>query len=339
MAILVEYGGFFTTVQDGGRIGYQQFGIPQSGAADRRSLALANLLAGNEEDEAALEAAAVGPRLAFSADNVIAVTGARMPPLLNGAPVPMYRTVSVRAGDSLSFGPCEAGLRVYIAFAGGLDVPPVMGSRSTCVRAGLGGVGGRALRRGDRIGFRAPRAVLPDMAARAVPPDGWGEGIITLRAVPGPQEDRFAGEGIRAFYGTVYTVGRRCDRMGCRLEGEAVRHLGDGNILSDGIAHGAVQIPSDGLPIIMLADRQTTGGYTKIATVASADLPLVAQCRGGERVRFRRVGVREAQDLYLAQRGALQALRSRWSGGARAAREYDVRVNGNPYRVRVEPAD
>lgn len=336
MGILVEQGGLLTTVQDGGRIGGRQFGVPQSGAVDRWSLALANLLVDNGADEAVLELTALGPRLIFTAATCIAIAGANLSPLLNGTPCPMLRAVAIQSGDVLAFGACRSGCRAYLAFAGGLDIPPVMGSRSTYLKAALGGLDGRALRPGDRIAFRAPRQTLPNLPWRALPQQDYAD-ALTLRAVPGPQQDHFTGRGMETFWNAAYTVSRQSDRMGCRLEGARIEHAGDGNILSDGVTFGSVQVPENGLPIIMLADHQTTGGYAKIATVITTDLPRIAQCKGGERVRFRSVSVEEAQVIYLQRQKLLRELPRRWTGGAKCAKKLTVVVNGTPYHVTVEP--
>ena len=309
--IVVEKKGLLTTVQDLGRVGYQRYGMPVCGAMDPLALALGNILVGNPRNEAVLEATILGPSLIFEEDEVFALTGGDFGAALSGAPIDNNRAYGARAGDVLSLSQTRTGARAYIAFAGGLDIEEVMGSRSTCLKAGVGGLGGRAVLAGDGIGLRAPVPSLPRMEDRSVPADllsAYGD-RVTVRFTYGPQDDLFSPAGKRAFVRGEYTVSDRSDRMGYRLEGPAVERAegSDGNIVSDGVCFGAIQIP-DGQPIVMMADRQTTGGYPKLGCVISADLPLLAQRKAGDRVRFRPVSVAAAQAAYRRQRQALDAL-------------------------------
>jgi biotin-dependent carboxylase-like uncharacterized protein len=287
-----------TTVQDGGRRGQLRYGIPPSGPVDARSFALANRLVGNADGAAGLEFTLIGPRLRTETPCTIAVTGAEAPLSINDTPAAAWTTLSLRAGDVVKIGPARAGVRGYVAFAGGIDVPPVLGSRATYLRGRLGGLEGRALRRDDVLRLGAGRAVR----GRAVParsiPDWRAE--PELRVVLGPQADRFTDDGIRAFLGGFYEVLPQSDRMGARLSGPRIAHARGHDIVSDGIALGAVQVPGDGLPIVLLVDRQSTGGYTKIATVCSFDIARVGQAKPGQRVRFSAVDVAEAQRLSRA---------------------------------------
>lgn len=319
--------GLLITVQDAGRVGYLQYGFQTSGALDRPAMELANLLVGNAPGEAVLECTLKGPELEFRCGCAVAVTGCDMGASLGGAAAPFAAAFEAKAGDILKFGFAKSGCRAYVAFAGGIGVPAVMGSRSTNLRCGIGGFEGRALRAGDLLPLAAPRAGLPGLGERCASPRGVlgaappePGGIVALRAVPGPQDDYFTPEGLKTFFGEVYTVTSRSDRMGCRLEGPEIGSRSGVDILSDGIPLGAVQVPSSGKPIVMLADRQTTGGYAKIATVVSADLPRLAQCRAGDRIRFEKIGVEEAQALARRQRDALAALAARLARlGARPA--------------------
>jgi biotin-dependent carboxylase-like uncharacterized protein len=293
--------GLQCSAQDSGRIGYQSYGIATSGALDLRSLAIANILVGNPEGEAALEACLAGPELEIEVGNVMAIAGADIEPKLNGEAVPQYAAFAVNPGDILSLGAAVTGCRAYLSFAGGLDLPLVMGSRSTNLKCGLGGFEGRALQAGDRIGFRSPIAPLdPDPRRRARKEDFSGR-VATLRVVAGPQDEFFTQAGIDTFYGAEYCLTERSDRMGCALEGPIVQAKGKTDIVSDGITLGAIQIPSQGKPIVMLADRQTTGGYAKIATVIGADIPLLAQRRPGEKVAFKRVSLGQARRAAFAE--------------------------------------
>lgn len=311
MGFTVENPGILTTVQDSGRYGREQFGMSPAGPMDELSFIVANLLVGNREGESALECTVMGPTLIFQEETVIALTGADMAPRLNGEDCPLYRSVAVKAGDALQLGAVKAGCRSYIAFAGGIDVPLVMGSCSTALKNQVGGFRGRRLHRGDTIPLGRPARPLTALAGRSAPtPPPQGREVI-LRVILGPQDDRFTEEGIKTFLGQPYTVGKDFDRMGCRLEGPAIAHKTDCNIISDGMVTGAVQVPGSGQPIIMLAERQTVGGYTKIASVISADLPVIGQCKAGDMVRFRAVSLAEAHALCRARRKALDTLTER----------------------------
>ena len=309
MGIIVENPGIQTTVQDEGRFGYQQFGVSPAGPMDTQSFYIANILAGNRRGESALEITFMGPELKFEKDNIIAVTGANVSPSVNGEAIPMYQAVLVHAGDTLSFGVASGGSRAYIAFSGGLDVPVVMGSKATLMRNKLGGVEGRKLEKGDRIGFCCPRTTLPNMEMRRMEPEVFPQGDITLRVVTGPQDCAFTEEEVRKFFWYSAVITNESDRMGIRLEREKpLKHIKDGNILTDGVAFGSIQVPTNGQVIIMMADRQTTGGYTKIGTVISVDLPKLAQAQPGYKVHFVRVGIQLAQELYLRNKKKLQNL-------------------------------
>lgn len=305
-AVKVISPGALTTVQDAGRFGFLQSGISVSGVMDSYSHRAANLLVDNPQEEAVLEVTLMGPILEFQCSTRIAVTGAMMQPKLNDQPVPMWQTIPVREGDRLSFSGIQGGCRAYIAFAGGLDVPVIMGSKSTNLKAQMGGFEGRMLKRDDVVPLKAPSGEAKLWAAS----EEWIPKFptqITLRAVLGPQEDLFTEEGIASFLNTEYLVTPANDRMGYRLEGEEITHKAGADIVSDGIVMGAVQVPSSGQPIILMADRQTTGGYTKIATVVTADLPLLAQAQAGTKIRFEQVSVEEAQQLLHGFHERLQA--------------------------------
>ncbi|HEU5321244.1 MAG TPA: biotin-dependent carboxyltransferase family protein [Methylomirabilota bacterium] len=296
-----------TTVQDLGRPGQLRYGVPPSGPMDARAFVLANRLAGNPDGAAGLECTLAGPRFVTDAPCAIAVTGAEVPVTVDGAEAPMWATLPLRAGATVRVGAARAGVRAYVAFAGGLDVPLVLGSRSTYLRGRLGGVEGRALRKDDvlRLGpagrVRTRRLAEGDRPALAAAPE--------VRVVLGPQADRFTDEGIAAFLGGPYELLPQSDRMGARLAGPRVAHARGHDIVSDGIALGAVQVPGDGQPIVLLVDRQSTGGYTKIATACSFDIGRIAQVKPGGRVRFRAVDVGEAHALLRDWDAALATAR------------------------------
>ena len=315
MGIYIMSGGLLTTVQDLGRYSYQQQGISPSGAMDSRSFRLANYLVGNQENEAGLEVTLLGPRIQFTNGTVFAVTGADMTPCLNDQPVEMYRAIQVTAGDILSFRELKSGCRSYIAFAGGLDIPLVMGSRSTLLRGAIGGYEGRKLKTGDNIGLRYPVSQLPDLESRVIPAEDFTGEKVTLRVLLGPQEERFTSEGIATLLREAYVVTPQSDRMGYRLEGPTIQHKTDANIITDGIALGSIQVPGNGKPIIMMADRQSTGGYTKIANVISVDIPRLAQCKPGTQIYFQQVTLEEAHCLYRQQHEQLQGWKKRFGRG------------------------
>ena len=306
MGIMFLKGGLMTTVQDGGRRGYQRFGLGVSGAVDVHAFTYANILVGNTHNEAVLEVTLLGPTIEFTSPAVIAVTGGDLGALINGAAIPMYRALQVQKGDILSFGTPKSGCRAYVSFAGGLAITPIMGSRSTYIKANLGGYEGRKLDKGDEIAFRKPGTCPPNLSWRAMPPEHFS-GSYTVRVLMGPQEDRFTPKGIETFLNKPYTVTNEFDRMGYRLTGPKIEHVTDGNIITDGITFGAIQVPN-GEPIIMLSDRQTTGGYAKIASVINVDMPMVAQCKAGDTLRFVKTDIQTAQDAFIAQKKKYQAL-------------------------------
>jgi biotin-dependent carboxylase-like uncharacterized protein len=311
--------GLLTTVQDLGRRGYERFGVPVAGAMDEFALRAANGLVGNPADAAGLEITLVGPRLRATENCLVAVCGADLDLHVGDRSLPGWMAVFVRRGWEISFGGPRRGCRAYLAVAGGIDVPPVMGSRSTYLRGGFGGFQGRALRAGDRLPVGAPAASPTDLAGRRLPKrvrPRYND-HPTLTAILGPQDDSFTGEGIAAFLSGEYRVAPTSDRMGYRLEGPAIAHKISADIVSDGVALGAVQVPAGGQPIVMMTDRQTTGGYAKIATVVRADMPLLAQCVPGEsRVRFRKTTVEAAQTRYRAMMEALRGSLRAISGAA-----------------------
>ena len=296
MGIVVKKPGVLTTIQDAGRIGYMGSGFAPSGVMDRRAFIIANLLVENDPNTCAIEFALAGPTLRFTTSTFIAITGGDFSPTLDGKPVPMYSALMVKRGSILRFGAPRTGAYGYVAVAGGsVRVPEVMGSRSTSLKLGIGGWHGRSLQLGDYLPFMTKNLdFLPNLGSHRIEYDttyGFGSEETVVRVVPGPQENMFTERGIETFYNQVYEATAKCD--GPEIE---TKHGSD--IISDGIAFGAIQVPSHGRPIIMLADRQTTGGYAKIGTIASVDIPKLVQCRPGSRIRFTPITVQEAQTLY-----------------------------------------
>ena len=306
----IQEPGLQTTVQDGGRYGYQRYGVPVSGAMDLFALRAANILIGNDDGDAGLEMTALGPKIRFAVDTCIAVTGANLSPTLDGSPLPMWETVEVAEGSVLAFGRAQDGLRAYLTVPGGIDVPQVMGSRSTYLKGGFGGFQGRALHAGDVLSTLAPgreRGFAKRRLARGASRPTYGNSH-DLRVVLGPQQSAFTAEAISTFLGSTYTVSMDSDRMGSRLEGPTVEHAAGADIVSDGTPLGAVQVPGAGTPIILLADRGVTGGYAKIATVISTDIGKLGQAMPGDTVTFSSVSIEEAQSVYRTQEYAIRAI-------------------------------
>lgn len=303
-----------TTVQDLGRPGHLREGIPPSGPLDVRAFVVANRLVGNPDGAAGLECTLLGPRFTVERACAIAVTGAEAPVTVNDAPAARWTTLRLSPGDAVRIGAAQAGVRIYVAVSGGLDVPAVLGSRATYLRGRLGGVQGRALRRGEALALLPSRGAL---SARALGVEEIPalEREPEIRVVLGPQADRFTDEGLQAFLSSPYEMLPQSDRMGARLTGARIAHRGGHDIISDGIALGAIQVPGDGQPIVLLVDRQSTGGYTKVATVGSFDIGRIGQVKPGQRVRFRAVDVPEAHRL----RREWQAVLAAAAGGPVAA--------------------
>jgi biotin-dependent carboxylase-like uncharacterized protein len=303
--LFVHDPGPLTTVQDLGRPGHLRVGIPASGPMDREAFLLANRLIGNPDGAAGLECTLIGTRVEFSDERLVAITGADMAPTVNGSPVPAWQALRVHAGDVLRLGPARSGVRAYLAVAGGIDTPPVLGSRATYVRGRLGGLQGRALRKGDRLPLGRVGAARPwRMRPERVPAYG---GEPELAVVLGPQDDRFTPKGIAALFEGPYQMLPQSDRMGARLQGPFIEHTRGHDIISDGVALGGIQVIGEGQPIVLLADRQSTGGYTKIGTVCSFDIGRLAQVKPGGRLRFRRVTVAEAHAMLRQSLRTLHA--------------------------------
>ena len=299
-ALRVVAPGLMTTLQDLGRPGYQHLGVPVSGALDPVCLRAANLLVGNPPGMGALEIAYQGPTLAVEADSVrMAVAGGQAPidilsPDGGGARhLAVGESASLRRGQVLKIGAPTGSAILYLAVEGGFDIAPVMGSQSTLTRGGIGGFEGRALRSGDVLPLRQPVATVREEAM--LPPLDLAP-PASIRIVLGPQDDHFTPAGLRTLLGSTYVVSRASDRMGMRLEGPTLEHSAKGaNIISDGTAPGSIQVPGNGLPIVLLADRQTTGGYPKIATVISADLPALGRMTPGAKIAFAAIDIETAE--------------------------------------------
>ena len=308
--------GILTTIQDSGRFGFSRFGVPPSGALDSFSFRVANLLVNNQGNEACLETTLMGLRLKALNEFVIAITGGDLSPSLNGEPLEMWRTHLLIEGDVVTFKKIRSGCRAYLSASGGFIVPEVMGSRSTYLSGKFGGLEGRPLRKGDilfrpdspsplnRLGLRFPEEWIPLFEKEG-----------TLRVIPGPQDHHFTQKGFQTFCSSAYQVTPRCDRMGVRLDGPKIERRADveESIISEGFLSGAIQVPGDGKPIIILTEL-VTGGYTKIATVISVDLTKVAQLKPGDRVRFNPISIEEAYQLLKEDEDSLNGFRNSIQG-------------------------
>lgn len=294
--ILIKKGGPLTTIQDRGRFGFQKFGMPTAGAMDKYSYKIANLLVGNYNEEAVIEYTLKGPKIEFLEDAIISITGAKSKVFIDGQKIKMWKSHFVKKGSILEISRVEEGLRGYIAFKNGLDLPKIMGSYSTYLRGELGGYKGRKLKNGDKLKLNRKVEKNEFKERKLVKNDRPDFSQKEIRVIMGPQDDYFTNKGISDFLKEEFEVSSQADRMGYRLKGE-IEHKDGADIISDGIAPGSVQVTGDGKAIIMLADRQTTGGYTKIATVITVDLDLVVQKKPGDIITFKKVSLEKAHDL------------------------------------------
>ncbi|MGI4744347.1 MAG: biotin-dependent carboxyltransferase family protein [Janthinobacterium lividum] len=325
MSLEIIRPGLLTTVQDLGRFGYQSAGVVVSGALDAVALRQANLLVGNAQHAAGLEITLLGPRIRFAAAHLIALAGADLAATLNGQPVGLNRPVGVGAGAELAFGRPVAGSRAYLAVAGGVAVAPVLGSRATYLRAGLGGLHGRSLRAGDQLPVGEPslagEKIRQAIGAHKQSAATWVQATWAagwwpypahrphyLRAMPGPEYEQFSASSQRAFWEETFCVSPQADRMGYRLLGPDLQRTTSAELLSSAVTAGTVQVPAGGQAIVLLADCQTTGGYPRLAQVITADLGALAQLRPGQQFQFAAVTLAQAQALYLAQERRLRAL-------------------------------
>lgn len=327
-SIAVLEPGPLATVQDRGRFGFRALGVPVSGAMDLQALRVGNLLVGNCDAEAGIEITVGGFLARFHCDAGFALSGAARGAYLNGEPIAFWQAHRAKDGDVLSIGDASfadeygrsikrkvleefadagAGLRIYLAVSGGIELPPVMGSRSTYLRGGFGGLGGRRLLPGDALPLGYPAGKAREKAAPAELIPRYSSRPV-LRAILGPQEDRVLDEGKSVFFSETYEVSLRADRMGLALAGPSLKLAGGADIISDGTCPGAVQVHGNLQPTILASDCQTAGGYVKIATVIAADLPLVAQLSPGDRVRFEEMNLWQAREIYLRNEYLIRTL-------------------------------
>lgn len=296
--------GLLTTVQDLGREGFGPLGVSPSGAADPISLCIGNRLVGNAEGVAGLEMTLLGGTFSFPEGAILALAGSDFAATLDGAIVDLWTSIEARPGQTLRVGPARSGARCYLCVQGGIAVKPFLGSASTHILSGLGGFEGRALRKGDVLhigtatGTFRKKTIAPHARTRLSPRQ-------VLRVTAGPQTDWFSEDSLRSFYAETYRVGEQSNRMGLRLEGALVAQIYGGEMITEGVSLGAVQVTHGGAPIILFVEQQTTGGYPKIANVISADLHCVGQLRPREHIRFEQVTLENARSLLMEQKNLL----------------------------------
>ncbi|WP_222536324.1 biotin-dependent carboxyltransferase family protein [Pedobacter polysacchareus] len=310
MGIKVIKAGMLTTIQDLGRIGYRKDGVIESGAMDKDALLMGNLLLGNEETEAGLECTLSGPTLLFENEALIAITGADLSAEIDGAAVEMWRPILVAKGAVLSFGEALAGCRAYLTVQGGFDIPQVLGSYSTYLRAGFGGFEGRALKKGDQIAFKQDIPVLPERLNWSLSRGMYASlNPEVIRVIKGPEFDLFQEKSIADLFIKAFTISNAADRMGYQLEGPLLQLKTNKEMLSSAVAFGTVQVTAEGSPVVLMADHQTTGGYPRILQVLSVDLGKLAQLRSGQVIQFEMLTLKQAQKLLTARTEEINQLK------------------------------
>lgn len=318
MSMKVLRPGILTSIQDLGRYGFQKHGVIVSGAKDSYSLRIANLLVGNPEGEAALEITLIGPTLSIEQDILLSITGGDLTPTVDGVPIPLWRPVFIKKGSVLQFGACRSGCRSYLAVAGGYQTEEVMGSQSTYLRAGIGGHEGRALKSGDLLHIKVPSEKSIHFMQKLSKQTRNGSFASTpwyvrgdyfphvspyskVRVIRGSQFEQFTPESREQFFNQPFQVTPQSDRMGYRLSGPMLKLSEPLEMVSEAVTLGTIQVPTDGNPIILLADRQTTGGYPRIAQVAAVDVTIISQSKPGDKIFFQEIAFEEAVNLYLAR--------------------------------------
>lgn len=321
----IEKGGLQTTIQDLGRRGFQKYGVIVSGVMDTYAHRLANILVGNGENEATIEITLLGPHVTILSDCIFSLTGGDLSPSINGVPIKMWRPIFAKKGCKLTFGKPISGSRTYLSVSGGIAVSEVMGSRSTYLRAEIGGFKGRALQKGDIVPIgESSDSInrLIDKYTKEVSPASFIQADWTLqslaiphypsksivRVIDGRQRTLFNEKSQDNFLNQAFQISAESDRMGYRLKGPKLALKEPTELLSEAVSFGSIQVPPDGQPIILMADRQTTGGYPKIGEVATVDLPKVSQLKPGEFISFKEITVEEAQIAMLEERKLLNQL-------------------------------
>ena len=334
--------GLLTTVQDLGRYGFQRYGVSASGVMDEYSAKIANKLVGNKVGEAVLETTLKGVQIEFLQSTAVAITGGNCDVTLNGTKIELWQSYLVNRGDILKMGICRSGLRNYLAFAGGIDVPIIMNSKSTNLKAKVGGFNGRKLMTGDVLSVGVGSLEAPLTLNKHYIPTYSKD--IKVGVILGQQDDYFTEAGIKTFLNETYTVTQESDRMGIRLSsisGAIIEHKNGADIISDGITFGAIQVPGSGQPIVMMADRQTTGGYTKIGNVISSDLAKLAQATPGTKVKFVEYTLEQAvqaiknNDIIINnQNSYVSPIKEEVVDSS--SREYRIKLNNKVFELKVE---
>lgn len=334
--------GLLTTVQDLGRYGFQRYGVSASGVMDEYSAKIANKLVGNKVGEAVLETTLKGVQIEFLQNTAVAITGGNCDVTLNGTKIELWQSYLVNRGDILKMGICRSGLRNYLAFAGGIDVPIIMNSKSTNLKAKVGGFNGRKLMTGDVLSVGVGSLEAPLTLNKHYIPTYSKD--IKVGVILGQQDDYFTEAGIKTFLNENYTVTQESDRMGIRLSsvsGATIEHKNGADIISDGITFGAIQVPGSGQPIVMMADRQTTGGYTKIGNVISSDLAKLAQATPGTKVKFVEYTLEQAvqaiknNDIIINnQNSYISPIKEEVVDSS--SREYRIKLNNKVFELKVE---
>lgn len=334
--------GLLTTVQDLGRYGFQRYGVSASGVMDEYSAKIANKLVGNKVGEAVLETTLKGVQIEFLQNTAVAITGGNCDVTLNGTKIELWQSYLVNRGDILKMGICRSGLRNYLAFAGGIDVPIIMNSKSTNLKAKVGGFNGRKLMTGDVLSVGVGSLEAPLTLNKHYIPTYSKD--IKVGVILGQQDDHFTEAGIKTFLNETYTVTQESDRMGIRLSsvsGATIEHKNGADIISDGITFGAIQVPGSGQPIVMMADRQTTGGYTKIGNVISSDLAKLAQATPGTKVKFVEYTLEQAvqaiknNDIIInTQNSYISPVKEEVVDSS--SRDYRIKINNKIFELKVE---
>ena len=334
--------GLLTTVQDLGRYGFQRYGVSASGVMDEYSAKIANKLVGNKVGEAVLETTLKGVQIEFLQNTAVAITGGNCDVTLNGTKIELWQSYLVNRGDILKMGICRSGLRNYLAFAGGIDVPIIMNSKSTNLKAKVGGFNGRKLMTGDVLSVGVGSLEAPLTLNKHYIPTYSKD--IKVGVILGQQDDHFTEAGIKTFLNETYTVTQESDRMGIRLSsvsGATIEHKNGADIISDGITFGAIQVPGSGQPIVMMADRQTTGGYTKIGNIISSDLAKLAQATPGTKVKFVKYTLEQAvqaiknNDIIINnQNSYISPVKEEVVDSS--SRDYRIKINNKIFELKVE---
>lgn len=332
--IKVLNAGLLSSFQDLGRIGYQQFGVPISGAMDPYSHQIANWLVGNNASQPTLEVTFLGPTLQFESNECIAITGGNLTPKLNGVPIPMWENIKVTAGDCLSFGQRVSGVRSYISFSGQLQLKKIMGSYSYYKNANIG----KSLNTTKNFVVHSTTS----KKKRSLPGKYRPTFIenLTCKVILGPQDEWLKKESINLFFKSTYTLTNDSNRMGYRLNGAKLFHKKTADIISEGLSPGAIQVPGNGEPIIMMADAQTTGGYCKLGYIVTPDLPLLSQLAPNDKVRFEKISISEARDYYKNYITQLKNIRQILLEKEKLSiDQYKIKINGNTFDVSIEEID